>query len=103
MGDNGRFSKDDMLSIFVNQKEHSALDANIDRIFSGAWDLDAPDNVSSTAKDPGPEVCWLNEPRFDPLGMRDMDDSERQVRSSVYLFRFLLIFLSFSLLRSIHQ
>jgi PERQ amino acid-rich with GYF domain-containing protein len=81
LGENGRYSKEDMLSIYTSQKELGLLGMNLSRIFSGSWDLDASENVSSN-KDSGPEICWYPEPRSEPLGMRDMDEPERQVWSS---------------------
>lgn len=79
IGENGRYSKEDMLSIYASQKELGSLGSNLSRIFSGPWDLDAPENASSSNKDSGPEICWHPDPRSEPLSMRDMDESERQV------------------------
>lgn len=78
-GEGGRYSREDMLSVYASQKELGLLGANLSRIFAGPWDIDSFDPVSFSTKDPGPEVCWNNEPSSEPLGLRDMDDNERQV------------------------
>lgn len=103
VGDGGRYSKEDMLSIYASQKELGLLGANLSRIFAGPWDLDAFETVSSNTKDPGPEVCWNPEPVLEPLGMRDMDDIERQVWTHNWLAQTLLTCYSSSQPLSIHR
>lgn len=79
VGEGGRYSKEDMLSIFASQKDLGLVGTNLSRIFAGPWDVDAFETVSFNTKDPGPEVCWNNEPASLPLGLKEMDDAEKQV------------------------
>lgn len=90
VGEGGRYSKEDMLSIYASQKELGLLGANLSRIFSGPWDPDNFDTVSSNTKDLGPEVCWNSEPRSEPLGLRDLDEAEKQVWSLERLVQIVL-------------
>lgn len=101
VGDGGRYSKEDMLSIYTAQKELGLLGANLSRIFAGPWDLEAPENSSSHSKDPGPDVCWNTEPKADPLGLKEMDDTERQVFTRALLPTIFADMHSFSQLQSI--
>lgn len=73
-----RYSRDEMLSVYEQQRQSGQLDSQLMSIFAGPWDPSAsPD--SREAKEPGAEVCWNAEPLYDPLGLRDMDDDERIV------------------------
>jgi hypothetical protein len=84
--DNTRHDKDDMLHIYQHMKDTNRLDRNLAQAFQATWDLTqkngaAPNAFRGDAKDqyPGPEVCWETNPQSVPLGLRGMDDDERQV------------------------
>jgi PERQ amino acid-rich with GYF domain-containing protein len=68
-------------------RETSALDRNLEDIFSGSWDP-IDDKVGAgfqgpgaEAKDqsPGPEVCWNYGLNPEPLGLTNMSEEEKQV------------------------
>jgi hypothetical protein len=85
--DNTRLDKDDMLHIYQHMRDTNRLDRNLAQAFQGNWDLSQKNGATSTAfrgdaKDqyPGPDVCWEPKPQTAPLGLRGMDEEERQVQ-----------------------
>lgn len=47
--------------------------------FAGPWDPSTEIDSTADGKELGPEVCWLSQPRQEPLALRDMDDREKDV------------------------
>ena len=85
-----RYSKDQMLGIYKSQKDAELLDHNLEQIFSGGWNPFIPATPSTASwgkkdetKDAstGPEVCWDHETRSDPLGLLEMSEDEKEVRT----------------------
>ena len=81
-----RYSKDQLLDVFQNQKDSGGLDRNLQDLFLGSWDSSSTDNGVSTSvsKDqyPGPEVCWDYGAGSTPLGLMDMSEEERTLFTS---------------------
>ena len=81
-----RYSKEQLLNIFQILKDTSALDRNLEEIFSGTWDpLDDKSGSGghgpgdSSDNTPGPEVCWNYGLHPEPFGLTDMTEDEKQV------------------------
>lgn len=83
-----RYSKEDLLSIFKGQRDSGALAKNMGDHFLASWD--PHDDTAATngawakkedQKDspPGPEVCWDYLGHYEPLGLIDMTEEEREV------------------------
>lgn len=82
-----RYNKEEVLSIYSQQKEAGLVGANLPSCFVGPWDANGGTNGSfgrPDSRDAGPEVCWNTQPDSIPLGLREMDDEERQVRTLKY-------------------
>ncbi|KAK5941545.1 kinesin-like protein [Knufia obscura] len=76
-----RYNKEEVLSIYSQQKEAGLVGANLPSCFVGPWDANGGTNGSfgrPDSRDAGPEVCWNTQPDSIPLGLREMDDEERQ-------------------------
>ncbi len=79
------------MSVYTQQKDAGLIDAGVDTYFAGPWDVNAGANGSfgrPDSRDAGPEVCWTSQPDSVPLGLIEMDDSERQVGLQQRLARF---------------
>jgi PERQ amino acid-rich with GYF domain-containing protein len=84
----GRYSKDQMLGLYKEQRDGGNWGQNISEAFMGTWDPHNPSAGSNGTwgkKDEkegasGPEICWIHGGNIDPLGLIDMDDEERDVR-----------------------
>ncbi|PWY74443.1 hypothetical protein BO70DRAFT_389044 [Aspergillus heteromorphus CBS 117.55] len=82
-----RYNKDQLLSLYRNQRESGVLGKNVAEYFvadwnphetspvNGAWGKreDSKDNPS------GPEVCWDHGGHVEPLGLVDMTDDEKEL------------------------
>ena len=84
-----RYSREQLLDIFQNQKDSGGLTKYLDDLFQGSWDPISDKNGSLSQgaradKDqyPGPEVCWNYNADPTPLGMMSMTEEERQTFST---------------------
>lgn len=90
-----RYSKDQLLDVFQNLQNTSALDRNLEDIFQGTWDPLNGTNGTGTlgagvdGKDqtPGPEVCWNYNSHPQPFGLQSMTAEEREVSTRLFLTR----------------
>lgn len=86
----GRYSKDQLLSLYKGQRESPGWNKGVAEIFMGAWNpLDSAtssngssswmkrDDYKTDAN--GPEVCWEHGGQVEPLGLLEMDDEEKGV------------------------
>ncbi|KAI9805082.1 MAG: hypothetical protein M1825_000916 [Sarcosagium campestre] len=83
-----RFSKDQLLSMYKNQKDSGDLSRNLAALFVGGWEPGKSTNSGplpwnkrdEQTKDvaAGPDVCWDTNGDILPLGLFEMDESERQ-------------------------
>lgn len=87
-----RYSKEQLLNIYKSQREAGTLGKNVEELFVADWNpLEETPSVNGAwgkredHKDTpvGPEVCWDHEGQFEPLGLIDMNDDEKEVRISV--------------------
>lgn len=99
-----RYTKDQLLAVYRQQRDIGAMDQNLSAIFTGGWDpLDGRDTANSAAwgrrdegkeQNIGPEVCWDHSATIEPLAMVQMSEEEREVRpirlDSCYSFRLTL-------------
>jgi len=77
-----RYSKEDLLTVYAQQRDAGLIDANLPSHFAGPWDVNGGTNGSfgrQDSRDPGPDVCWTLHPDSVPLALAEMDDTERQV------------------------
>ena len=101
-----RYSKDQLLDIFQNQRDAGALRSNLEDAFVGGWDPRSEKNGISQSKIdkdqyPGPEACWNYVPAPIPFGLVDMTDEEKQVCTRPEISSLLTHASSFLHLRSI--
>lgn len=84
-----RYTKEQLIVLYKQQREAGALDHTLSAIFTGGWNpLDAAEFSNSAwgrrdeGKDPvvGPEVCWDHNPGPEPLALVEMSEDEREVR-----------------------
>jgi len=80
-----RYSKDQLLDIFRQQRDAGELDTNLSDLYVGEGE--ALINGASTAKwgrrdendDMAENVCWEKQGSILPLGLVDMTEDEREV------------------------
>jgi PERQ amino acid-rich with GYF domain-containing protein len=100
-----RYSKEDLLSIFKGQRDSGTLGKNMGDHFLASWnpldDTGATNGAWAKKEDqkdspPGPEVCWDPVGHYEPLGLIDMTEEEREVCCSCFPlhYRLVLIFLA---------
>lgn len=90
-----RYSKDQLLGIYQDQKALGSLTKNVSNLFLGTWDpVDSRNGESSSwskheGKDSstGPEVCWDYEAASHPFGLVEMSEQEKNVRNLLGHFR----------------
>lgn len=85
-----RYSKDQLLSLYREQKETNALSSNLSELYAGGWEPQITNGTSGSSwgrrddhlKDaqPGADICWDHDGSVLPLGLVDMTDEEREVR-----------------------
>ena len=79
-----RYSKERLLGIYREQENKGTLGRNIDQILQAPWHPTIATNGNSGGDPadqiPGPEVCWNHAPNEEPLGLRPMSETEREVR-----------------------
>ena len=84
-----RYSKDQLLAFYKQQRDTGALNQSLSAIFTGGWNpLEDRDPASSAwgRKDEGketslgPEICWDHSASAEPLALIQMSDEEREVR-----------------------
>lgn len=88
-----RYSKGQLLDLFQRQQStHGGLSDDLNSLFVGGWQ---PDGANGNATGswgrgdhnrdppPGPEVCWDRDGRVEPLGLTDLDDEEKEVRTAI--------------------
>jgi len=88
----GRYSKDELLSIFRAQKDNGELDKNLSSLIVGDWSHGAVDVVRNGSwnkmdEDPsgsGPDLCWEHNGKLEPLGLDPMTAEEKDVRSTSF-------------------
>ena len=91
-----RYSKDQLLDLFRAQGESGNLSKNLPDLLLGGWNSGAPNTSNGTwsRRDDlkegniGPEVCWDFEGSVQPLGLVDVEDEEKEVRTSTKLVLF---------------
>jgi hypothetical protein len=85
-----RYTKDQLLAVYKQQRDTGALDQNLPAIFTGGWNpLDGHESANPAwgrrdeAKESnvGPEICWDHDARAEPLALIQMSEEEREVRS----------------------
>lgn len=82
-----RYSKDQLLGIYQDQKASGGLSKNLAHLFSGSWDPLSSRNGESSPwskhegkeSSTGPEVCWDHEASGNPLGLIEMSEEEKNV------------------------
>ena len=85
-----RFNKVQLLDIYRIQRESGSLDRGLSELFLGGWN--PADQREGTASgwgrrednkdvNAGPEVCWTHQVEAPPLGLIDLNDEEKEVRS----------------------
>ncbi|KAI7977076.1 hypothetical protein EIK77_005281 [Talaromyces pinophilus] len=86
-----RYSKEDLLSIFKGQRDSGTLGKNMGDHFLASWnpldDTGATNGAWAKKEDqkdspPGPEVCWDPVGHYEPLGLIDMTEEERELFST---------------------
>jgi PERQ amino acid-rich with GYF domain-containing protein len=87
-----RYTKDQLITLYKQQRDAGALDQNLSAIFTGGWDpLVGRDSTSSAwgrrddgkESSVGPEICWDHSARAEPLALIQPSDEEREVCSSL--------------------
>ena len=84
----GRYSKDQLLDLFREQKRNGFSDTNVEDLFVDDW-RPAVNGTSSGGwgrrddhKDAaGPEICWDHNGSVQPLALIDMTEEEKEVYS----------------------
>uniref|UniRef100_A0A093VH25 GYF domain-containing protein mpd2 n=1 Tax=Talaromyces marneffei PM1 TaxID=1077442 RepID=A0A093VH25_TALMA len=88
-----RYSKEDLLSIFKGQRDSGALGKNMGDHFLASWnpleDAGATNGAWAKKEDqkdspPGPEVCWDHLGHYEPLGLIEMTEEERERHQRQY-------------------
>lgn len=82
-----RYSKDKLLEIFKNQRDSGSLGKNLTDFFVANWNpleetsttngAIGKDNPKGAAL--GAEVCWDHAGQFEPLGLTELTDDEKEV------------------------
>ena len=82
-----RYSREQLLDIFQNQKDSDGLTRQLDDLFQGSWDpisdnngISSPSGRGEKDQYPGPEVCWNYNVDSTPFGLIPMTEDEKQVR-----------------------
>lgn len=86
-----RYSRGQLLSLLREQQDANALAAGLAELVVSDWQQDAANGATAwtrrdeQAKDiqPAADVCWNQDGAVLPLGLVDMTDQEREVRSRV--------------------
>lgn len=86
-----RYSKGQLLDLFQRQQStNGGLSDDLNSLFVGGWQPDGANgntggswgrNDHSRDPPPGPEVCWDRDGNVQPLGLVDLDDEEKEVRT----------------------
>ncbi|MCJ1309577.1 hypothetical protein MMC25_003237 [Agyrium rufum] len=87
---NGRYSKDQLLDLFRTQHDLQNGGAKVEDLFVGGWSPEATNNHGTegwTRRDEqkevyGPEVCWDTNGLIEPLGLKEMNEEEKETFSS---------------------
>lgn len=83
-----RYSKEQLLDLYKAQRESGVLTKNVADYFVADWNphIETPTANGAWGKrddhkdNPiGPEVCWDHGGQFEPLGLVDMTDDEKEV------------------------
>jgi PERQ amino acid-rich with GYF domain-containing protein len=82
-----RYSKDQLIVLYKQQRDAGAIDQNLSSIFTGGWNpLDNRESTSAWSRrdegketSVGPEVCWDHSANSEPLALIQMSDEEREV------------------------
>ena len=84
-----RYSRDQLLDLYNNQKNTEGWGkADMSNLFIGGWQPDLANGASGASwgrnegnrdTQPGPDICWDKDGSFEPLGLTEMDDEEREV------------------------
>lgn len=75
-----RYSRDDLLNVYRQQQEDGMVDARLDTVFVGPWQLG--NGIRHDNEKIGAELCWEDEPVSVPFGLQEMSEDEKQVRRS---------------------
>ncbi|KAL1994866.1 hypothetical protein VTN49DRAFT_1053 [Thermomyces lanuginosus] len=85
-----RYSKDKLLEIFKNQRDSGSLGKNLTDFFVANWNpleetsttngAIGKDNPKGAAL--GAEVCWDHAGQFEPLGLTELTDDEKELFST---------------------
>lgn len=86
-----RYSKDQLLDLFkAQQTSEDGLRDGLPSLYTGGWQPNISNGAASAGwgrtehsrdAQPGPDICWDRDGTVEPLGLTDMDDEEREVRS----------------------
>ncbi|KAK2746793.1 hypothetical protein FQN57_002835 [Myotisia sp. PD_48] len=90
-GGDGRYSKEQLLSLYKNQRESKGWGKSVSSHFLTDFDLDTESERTSAngtwgkrddlkESHTGLEVCWDRNGDTEPLGLVEMDDEEKDVR-----------------------
>lgn len=84
-----RYSRDQLLDLYRDQKEAGELATGIDDLLVGDWSDSLPNGASSgrwgrreevrNENVYGPDICWDRGGATEPSGLYDMTDEEREV------------------------
>lgn len=85
-----RFPKHQLMSMYTVQKESGELDKDLTDLFLGGWQPGTGSHANATllwtprdehGRDagPGPDICWDRGGNISPLGLREMNNDEKEV------------------------
>lgn len=84
-----RYSKDQLLSLFREQKEANVFAVSLEDLYMGGWEPQATNGTPLmpwSKKDdhtrdsqPGADICWDHDGAVLPLGLMDMTEEEKEV------------------------
>lgn len=87
-----RYSKNQLLDLYrLQQSVDDGLQEDLQSLYIGGWQPNAANGVpaagwgrtdASREQPPGPDVCWDDDGHFEPLSLTQMDDEEREVRTT---------------------
>jgi PERQ amino acid-rich with GYF domain-containing protein len=86
-----RYTKEQLLGIYRSRRDSGILGGDVSDFFVADWNPHEEATMVNGSwgkrddhKDSslGPEVCWDHEGQFVPLGLLDMTDDEKEVRTS---------------------
>lgn len=84
-----RYTKDQLVALYKYQRDAGALDQHLADIFTGGWDPFLGRESTNSAwgrrdegkeTNPGPEICWDQNPSAEPLALIEPSDEDREVR-----------------------